>query len=48
MCRSSELRWFYQDGASHIFPDAFAPYMNHIPVDEQDDLIRAYIQQTYK
>ena len=28
MCRSSELKWFYQDGASHIFPDAFAPYMN--------------------
>jgi len=42
MCRRSELRWFYQDGASHIFPDAFAPYMNHIPVHEQDDLISAY------
>ena len=42
MCRSSELKWFYQDGASHIFPDAFAPYMNHIPVDEQEDLIKAY------
>ena len=42
MCRKSELHWFYQDGASHIFPDAFAPYRDHIPAAEQADLIRAY------
>ena len=42
MCRKSELQWFYQDGASHIFPDAFAPYRDHIPVEEQGDLIKAY------
>ena len=42
MCRKSELRWFYQDGASHIFPDAFEPYRDHIPTAEQDDLIKAY------
>ena len=42
MCRPSELKWFYQDGASHIFPDAFEPYRDHIPLDEQDDLILAY------
>ncbi len=42
MCRPKELHWFYQDGASHIFPDAFAPYKNHIPKEEQDNLILAY------
>ncbi len=42
MCRRSELQWFYQEGASHIYPDAFEPYRNHIPVDEQHDLIKAY------
>lgn len=42
MCRKSELHWFYQDGASHIFPDAFEPYREHIPVVEQGDLIGAY------
>lgn len=42
MCRKSELQWFYQDGASHIFPDAFEPYREHIPIAEQDDLIGAY------
>lgn len=42
MCRKSELHWFYQDGASHIFPDAFEPYRNHIPAEEQENLIEAY------
>jgi proline iminopeptidase len=42
MCRKSELHWFYQDGASHIFPDAFEPYREHIPPEEQHDLISAY------
>lgn len=42
MCRKSELHWFYQDGASHIFPDAFEPYRTHIPEAERSDLIRAY------
>ena len=42
MCRKSELHWFYQDGASHIFPDAFEPYKQHIPIEEQSDLITAY------
>ena len=32
---SFELHWFYQNGASHLFPDAFEPYRNHIPEDER-------------
>jgi len=42
MCRKSELHWFYQDGASHIFPDAFDSYRDHIPLEEQNNLIKAY------
>ena len=42
MCRKSELHWFYQDGASHIFPDAFESYREHIPKHEQGNLIKAY------
>ena len=42
MCRKSELHWFYQDGASHIFPDAFDSYRDHIPEAEQGNLIEAY------
>jgi len=42
MCRRSELLFFYQDGASHIFPDKFAPYKEHIPEEERGDMIKAY------
>jgi len=45
MCRKSELHWFYQDGASHIFPDAFDAYRDHIPIEEQNDLIQAYYKR---
>ena len=45
ICRKSELHWFYQDGASHIFPDAFEPYRDHIPEEEQGDLISAYYKR---
>src|SRR5262249_41015546 len=40
--RRSELAWFYQDGASHILPEAFAAYRKQIPPDERHDMIAAY------
>ncbi|KAJ3328537.1 hypothetical protein HDU76_009778 [Blyttiomyces sp. JEL0837] len=43
--RKSEIKWFYQEGASHIFPDAWEPYVNAIPVDERDDFITAYYKR---
>ncbi len=45
MCRKSELQWFYQQGASHVFPDAFEPYSQHILIEERHDLITAYYQR---
>ena len=45
MCRKSELQWFYQRGASHVFPDAFEPYSQHIPPEERSELITAYYQR---
>ncbi len=37
-----ELRWFYQDGASMLFPDAWARFVGPIPAAERDDLMAAY------
>ena len=42
LCRSSELKWFYQHGASEIYPDAWQSYLEPIPVEEQGDLLNAY------
>ena len=42
MLRPHELRWFYQDGASFIFPDAWEAFVEPIPHAERDDLLSAY------
>ncbi len=42
MLRRWELEWFYQEGASRLFPDQFEPYREFIPEAERGDLIAAY------
>jgi proline iminopeptidase len=37
-----ELRWFYQDGASMLFPDAWARFCAPIPAAERGDMMAAY------
>lgn len=38
----SEIQWFYQSGASNIFPDAFERYASVIPKEERGDLLAAF------
>ncbi|TEA74138.1 prolyl aminopeptidase [Allopusillimonas ginsengisoli] len=40
--RQSEVHWFYQNGASALFPDYWEDYLAPIPQSERDDLIGAY------
>jgi proline iminopeptidase len=40
-----EIRWFYQHGASNLFPDAFDRYMAPIPEAERDDLLKAFYKR---
>ena len=42
MLRRWELQWFYQEGASRLFPEAWEQYVAAIPEDERDDLIAAF------
>jgi proline iminopeptidase len=42
LLRYAEIRWFYQHGASEIFPDAWESYRDAIPLDERDDFLSAY------
>lgn len=42
LCRSKEIRWFYQEGASAIFPDVWEQYLNVIPEAERADMLSAY------
>ena len=45
MLRPQELRWFYQEGASYIFPEAWQEYLKPIPIAEQDNLLQAYYKR---
>lgn len=38
----AEVQWFYQSGASYIFPEAFAEFVAPIPEAERGDLLGAY------
>lgn len=40
-----EIQWFYQSGASHIFPDAFDRYVSVIPPRERGDLVAAFYKR---
>ncbi|MGD8976324.1 MAG: prolyl aminopeptidase [Gammaproteobacteria bacterium] len=45
LCRPSEIRWFYQFGASEIFPDVWESYLAPIPEAERGDLLHAYYRR---
>ncbi len=45
LLRKWEIDWFYQDGASHLFPDAWEEYLAPIPLAERGDLVAAYYRR---
>lgn len=42
LCRPKEIDWFYQAGASAIFPDMWEPFLNLIPEAERSNMLEAY------
>lgn len=42
LCRDQDIRWFYQDGASHVYPDHWADYVKPIPEAERHDFLQAF------
>lgn len=45
LCRPQEIRWFYQEGASRLFPDYWEDYLAPIPPEERDDLVAAFYRR---
>eukprot|EP00911_Craspedida_sp_UC1_P002561 UC1_evm1s1899 len=43
--RRKELIWFYQEGASFIFPDTWESYLKPIPDVERADMMSAYYRR---
>ncbi len=44
LCRPREIQWFYQEGASRIFPDYWEDFLAPVPPERRDDLVGAYHQ----
>ncbi|HLL70548.1 MAG TPA: prolyl aminopeptidase [Pyrinomonadaceae bacterium] len=42
LCRPKEIQWFYQEGASAIYPDAWEHYVKVIPEAERGDMLGAF------
>ena len=45
LCRSEDIAWFYQQGASAIFPDYWQDYLETIPAQERKDMVKAYYRR---
>ena len=45
LLRAAEIAWFYQQGASELYPDAWEPYWQFIPAAERDDMVGAYYRR---
>ncbi|MBC6414338.1 MAG: prolyl aminopeptidase [Chromatiales bacterium] len=45
LCRERDISWFYQDGASYIFPDLWQDYQAVIPPNERADMVGAYYRR---
>ena len=45
LTRRKELEWFYQYGASEIFPDFWERYRDEIPEEERGDFMTAYYKR---
>ncbi|KAF0191971.1 MAG: proline iminopeptidase [Gammaproteobacteria bacterium] len=45
LCRAHEIHWFYQEGASHLYPDYWEDFVKPIPEDERGNLVKAYYKR---
>lgn len=45
LCRKKEIDWFYQEGASRLFPDLWESYLAPIPHEERHDLVSAFYRR---
>jgi proline iminopeptidase len=45
LCRPEDIAWFYQQGASRLFPDLWQDFIAPIPASERADMVGAYYRR---
>lgn len=43
--RDEDIRWLYKDGAGYFYPEEFARYRDHLPKEEQADIVAGYYKR---
>ena len=44
LLRKKDINWFYQEGASRVFPDAWSEYEKVIPPEKRDNMVEAFYE----
>jgi proline iminopeptidase len=47
LCRDEDIHWFYQEGASRVFPEYWQDYLAPIPEAERGDMVSAYHRRLF-
>ncbi len=47
LCRDEDIDWFYQQGASRVFPDYWRDFLAPIPESERGQMVAAYHQRLF-
>ena len=42
LCRAQDINWFYQQGTSRLFPDAWIEFIAPVPQSRRDNMVQAY------
>lgn len=42
LCRPRDIQWFYQEGASYVFPDHWESFIAPIPAEQRNDMVNSY------
>ncbi len=44
LCRKQDIDWFYQHGASRLFPEAWQDFIAPVPPSKRDNMVQAYYE----
>ncbi len=44
LCRKQDIHWFYQDGASRLFPDYWQDFIAPVEPEKRSDMVKAYYE----
>lgn len=45
LCRKQDIDWFYQQGASRLYPDAWQDFISPVHEEERKDMVAAYYKR---